>query len=96
MNDEPLMQGPDWAYGCEYCDYGLISEPEALVTGYTSLYLRRAVGQHIGATKFCTCRAGLLSHQKARKNWGKHGNPMIERQAREYLSNPQPTRIMGE
>lgn len=95
MNAELTTKGPDWAYGCYQCDYGIRSEAEALVN-YTSLYLRHAIGLHLNATEFCTCRAGNMARQRARKDWARHGNDTVESMARSVLSSPQPTKIMGE
>ena len=94
MNIAETTKGPEWAAGCEYCNQGIRSEPEALVNGYTSLYLRHAIGVQFGVTEFCTCRAGNMARQRARKDWAKHGNDTIAAMARNVLSNPQPAKEM--
>ena len=94
MNIAETTKGPEWAAGCEYCNQGIRSEPEALTKGYTSFYLRHAIGLHFNVTEFCTCRAGNMARQRARKDWAKHGNDTIAAMARNVLANPQPTKEM--
>ena len=94
MNIAETTKGPEWAAGCEYCNQGIRSEPEALTRGYTSLYLRHAIGHQFGVTEFCDCRAGNMARQRSRKDWTKHGNYQIEQQARATLANPQPVKEM--
>ena len=94
MNIAETTKGPEWAYGCYRCDYGVRSEPEALVAGYTSLYLRHAIGHQFGVTEFCDCQAGNMARQRARKDWNEHGNDTIAAMARNVLANPQPTKEM--
>lgn len=96
MSVELTTKGPEWAYGCYQCDYGIRSEPEALTNGYTSLYLRHAIGHQFGATEFCDCRAGNMARQRARKDWTEHGNDAVAAMARGVLANPQPTKMRRE
>jgi hypothetical protein len=86
----------EWALGCYRCDFGLLSEPEQLVHSFPAIYMRRAVGQHLNLTNFCSCQAGNMARQKARKHWNAYGNEFMVKQARTAMSQPPVEKTLAE
>lgn len=48
--------GPEWAYGCSRCRYGIVAAAE--LTGVMDLYLERLAQALAGEIEFCDCHAG--------------------------------------
>lgn len=63
-----LAQEQTWANGCDHCQFGVVRH--APYTGAVSLFEEQAVQAGRRELTFCTCRAGLLAKQYARKNYG--------------------------
>lgn len=61
-----VIDGPDWAHGCPSCAFGIVRAPNP---GILSLYLERAILAHHGRVEFCSCRAGHMARQYARRCW---------------------------
>lgn len=57
-----------WAQGCEKCRFGLIDPPPVQTT--VPLYILRSVQAGRRMLTFCTCRAGLMRLQYARREYG--------------------------
>jgi hypothetical protein len=82
--------GPEWAKGCERCEYGITNAPD--LTGAVSVSMERMV-QAIESNGriFCTCRAGVA----ARSNLKNRKQRLIEEAktmplAREHGYNSAP------
>lgn len=60
-----LAQEQTWANGCPSCTFGVTAQ--GTLTGAVSLYEERMVQAMRGEAKFCTCRAGHMARQYARK-----------------------------
>ncbi len=63
----PGESGARWANGCDACTYG-VTHHEAY-TGAIPLFEEQAILASRHELTFCTCRAGLLAKQYARKNY---------------------------
>lgn len=59
------IDGPEWAHGCEGCQYGLAVAPE--IIRILTLAEQRAVQMDGGLIEFCNCRAGYMYRQYLRK-----------------------------
>lgn len=57
--------GPEWARGCESCEYGLVVAPEIAPLLNTSE--GRAMQMDEGMIEFCNCRAGHMYRQYLRR-----------------------------
>jgi hypothetical protein len=68
---------PEWAKGCERCDFGVIGMEHA--TGPLPMFLMRAVLAERHIIEFCDCRAGHMARQHARRIYTtiKEGNERI-------------------
>ena len=55
---------PEWAHGCERCEYGVIGMAHG--NGPLPLFLMRAVLAERHVIEFCDCRAGMLAGDHAR------------------------------
>lgn len=60
-----LAQEQTWANGCPRCTFGVTTQGK--LTGAVSLYEERMVQAMRGEAEFCTCRAGHMARQYARK-----------------------------
>lgn len=60
-----LAQEQAWANGCPSCTFGVTKV--GTLTGAVSLYEERMVQAMRGEAEFCTCRAGHMARQYARK-----------------------------
>lgn len=60
--------GPEWATGCEVCEYGLISPP-AIEQISGEHYIVRVYQAQAGVLNFCTCKAGHLYRLYLRRKW---------------------------
>lgn len=65
MNEPITLSGPEWAYGCEACTYGIVAAPA--IVPVLPLSECRAVQAHEDMILFCDCRAGFLYRQYLRK-----------------------------
>lgn len=54
------IAGPEWAVGCEKCNYGIVSAPE--LTRQCGLRLERVAQMELGLVEFCECQAGKRYH----------------------------------
>lgn len=63
--NEFQVSGPDWAKGCEGCQFGLAVAPE--IVTMLQLHEQRAVQMDEGLIEFCDCRAGFMYRQYLRK-----------------------------
>lgn len=61
----PGASGAQWANGCPSCTFGVTTQGK--LTGAVSLYEERMVQAMRGEAEFCTCRAGHMARQYARK-----------------------------
>lgn len=59
------LKGPEWAHGCEACQFGIVAAPDILPM--FPLFEGRAVQAHEELILFCDCRAGHLHRQNLRK-----------------------------
>lgn len=82
------VNGPEWAKGCEHCEYGILSAPEIL--GQLTLSEQRAVANDEGMILFCECRAAFMYRQFCRKTFSGLGLE-TRRNIREHLANHAPT-----
>lgn len=48
--------GPEWAHGCDACQYGIVLAPE--LTGGAEVHLERLIQHNAGDITYCTCQAG--------------------------------------
>lgn len=63
--NEFQVNGPEWAKGCEGCQFGLAVAPE--IIPMFNLPEQRAVQMDEGLIEFCNCRAGFMYRQHLRK-----------------------------
>ena len=60
------LRGPEWAYGCPLCKYGVVAmHPNSVF----SMALGEAILQRHGLVTYCGCRAGRLRQQYTRRVW---------------------------
>jgi hypothetical protein len=64
LNDYQV-NGPDWAKGCEACEFGIVAAPPIL--GALPLHEQRAVAHAEEMILFCECRAAYMYRQYLRK-----------------------------
>jgi hypothetical protein len=58
--------GPEWAKGCDRCEYGIANAPD--LTGAVTFYLERWVQSHESKGRiFCDCQAGEAQRTNMRK-----------------------------
>lgn len=57
--------GPEWARGCEACEYGLVVAPEFVPM--LNVSEGRAIQMDEGMIEFCNCRAGHMYRQYLRR-----------------------------
>lgn len=67
--NELLISGPEWAGGCESCQYGLAVATEPI--GILLLHEQRAIEANEDLLLFCTCRAAHMYRQYLRKVYAK-------------------------
>lgn len=89
------VRGPEWARGCDQCNYGLIAAPEPI--GALSLYEQRAIQAHDDMLDFCNCRAGHMYRQHLRKVYNNTSQDARDK-IRNYIwaSMPMPTIHLAE
>lgn len=63
MNVPETLAGPEWAHGCENCEYGLIVAPELRRELPLNVSEQRSAQAAEGMLIFCECKAGQMYRQ---------------------------------
>lgn len=88
IDTKPILDnGPEWAAGCDRCEYGVVSAPP--LTGACSLSLERLCQHVANEITFCDCMAG----SRYRVNLQNHRQRLIEEARKDHRMEEQARRL---